>query len=295
MLPLPNDPTDSIRLADWLELGALLAKDRNSSFGDLERALRRAALQEIQADEEIERKIAEVADELNRRSIAAASGYPFNFEGSVVSIRKGSRQATPYLFCLCLSYFGDRRQAGLQIAPRRLFEEISSTAAGNYVSGRAVRFGWPRKTISNDFKKAVTSLCSRDYIGEGLQFREQPTFSAKDSRLDVVAWRNSPDELPGKLLLFGACSSGNDWRDKLYELNPVSFCNKWMAEQPISFVKAFFVPHRLELQRWGHYGLDAGIIFDRCRIAFWSVNGTNKADYSEYLQWVRSALKAARL
>ena len=289
MLPLPKDPTNRVRLADWIELGANLASNHSSSYGDLERALRRMALQELQTDEEIERKIAEVADELGRRSIAAGSAYPYAVDSSVISAKRRSRQSIPYVFCLCLSYFGDRSQSSSHIRPRRLFEDLSTVAAGNYLSGSGIRFGWPRKVISKAFREAVTSLCL-SYIGEGLQFREQPTLSSKDSRLDVVAWRDSPDRLPGKLLLFGACSSGHDWRNKLYELNPDSFCKKWMAEQPASFVKAFFVPHMLEQLSWKHHSWDAGIIFDRCRIAFWAVNGTNRIDYSPYAQWAQFVL-----
>jgi hypothetical protein len=283
-------------LADWLELGALLAKDRNSSYGDLERVLRRSALAELQTDEEIERKIAEVADELNQRSQSAADAYPFRIDGSVIGVRPRIRSLEPYLFCLCLSYFGDRRRPGDTIFPRRLFEDLSSAAAGNYLSGAAIRFGSPRsKGIPRAFSKAVTALCM-EHIGEGQSFREQPVLKAKDGGLDVVAWRDSPDRLPGKLLLFGACASGDDWDDdKLGQLNPDSFCKEWLAVLPVSLIKAFFIPHRIEPIRWNHVSWKAGIIFDRCRIAFWAMNGYNRIDYSEYKAWTQSVLRSARI
>jgi hypothetical protein len=138
----------------------------------------------------------------------------------------------------------------------------------------------------------VTALCI-EHIGEGQTFREQPVGSTKDSHLDVVAWRDSPDRLPGKLLLFGACASGSDWHEKVFELNPDSFCQKWMAEQPVSFVKAFFIPHRIHLKDWKHHSWDGGIIFDRCRIAFWAMNGHNRIDYPEYQLWTKSVLGSA--
>lgn len=294
MLPFPKQPTDAIQLADWLELGALIARDRNSSYGDLERTLRRSALAELQTDGEIEQKLAEVADELNRRSQSAAEAYPFRIEGSVIGVRRRLLRLEPYVFCLCLSYFGDKRRPGQTTFPRRLFEGLSSIAAGNYLAGAAIRFASPRSTgISKAFREAVTALC-KEHIGEGQTFRIQPVGSAKDSRLDVVAWRDSPDRLPGKLLLFGACASGSDWHEKVFELNPVSFCNKWMAEQPVAFVKAFFVPHRIHLQDWKHHSWDAGITFDRCRIAFWAMNGDNRIDYSEYKAWTQSVLRSAQ-
>ncbi len=291
MLPTPDEPTNSLQLADWLELEALIAKDRNSSFGDLERFLRRLGLFESRTDEDIERKIAEVADELSRRIVAAGSAYPFSMHGSVLLARSRRPKYSPYIFCLCLSYLGRGRRQLEMISARRLFEELSSAAAGNYVKGKAVRFAWPRKNISKAFKEAVNDLCSRKNIGEGLGFRQQTVSSSKDSRLDVVAWRDFPDGLPGKLLMFGACSSGGNWQSKINELNPDSFCKKWMSEQPISLVKAFFVPHRLEEPCWKHHSLDAGIIFDRCRIAFWATNGTNTIGHSEIRDWAKSILR----
>jgi len=291
MLPILNEPTNAIRLGDWLELEALVAKDRNSSYGDLERVLRRLDVFELRTDEDIECKIAEVADELRRRAYAAGSAYPFIIDGSVISAQAYRRKFFPYLFCLCLSYFGDQRKANKRIFAQRLFEDLSSIAAGNYVSGEAIRFAWPRRGISRSFESAVNHFCA-ECIGEGQGFRQQPILCSKDSRLDVVAWRDFPDKLPGKLLLFGACSSGNDWIEKLCELNPDSFCRKWMAEQPISLVRAFFVPHRIDHLRWKHRSWDAGIIFDRCRIAFWAANGPNAIDHTEFFGWIKSVLRA---
>ena len=294
MLSLPREPTDPLRLADWLELVALSSPGRNSSYGDLERALNRAALHELDSDELIEHKLSQVDDELQRRVGSAGSAYPFNVDHSVVSAQRRRRRFVPYLFCLCLSYFGDRRRPGDPTFPRRLFEDLCTVAAANYVGGAAIKFGWPRRGVSRAFRDAIDELCTT-YIREGECFREQPTLYSKDNRVDVVAWRDSPDRLPGKLLLFGACASGRDWNDKLTELNPDSFCKKWMSESPVSpMVKAFFVPHRIDHLRWKHANWDAGVVFDRCRIAFWSLSGRNRISHLEYLKWTEVTVKATQ-
>ena len=64
MLELPDDPTNPLKLADWLELTAMLSGDGNASRGDLERVLRRASLYETSDDYLIERKALEVFYEL---------------------------------------------------------------------------------------------------------------------------------------------------------------------------------------------------------------------------------------
>ena len=106
MLSLPKkNPTDTIQLADWLEIYALISGDRNSSRGDLESALRTASLFEPEGDEAIQRKILEVFQELDDRTRSAAEAYPFILNGGVLSLRGKWEEFPAYVFCLCLSYF----------------------------------------------------------------------------------------------------------------------------------------------------------------------------------------------
>ena len=46
MLPIPPPATDPFILADWLELQAVLADDKNASFSELRRALGRMGIPE---------------------------------------------------------------------------------------------------------------------------------------------------------------------------------------------------------------------------------------------------------
>ncbi len=99
MLPLPESPTDRVELADWLEIHALVSPDGNSSRGDLERALRTAALFETNEYEAIERKCLEVFAELEDRTKAAREAYPFKIDGSLLKIIDW-REYPVYVFCL---------------------------------------------------------------------------------------------------------------------------------------------------------------------------------------------------
>ncbi len=87
MLPLPRDPRDPLKLADWLELYALVSGDRNSSYGDLVTALKAASIinpREITADE----LPTIVFEELAHREKAAIDAYPFEVVGGVVRCKK---------------------------------------------------------------------------------------------------------------------------------------------------------------------------------------------------------------
>jgi hypothetical protein len=297
MLRLPLPATDELQLADWLELHVLASPDRNSSYVDLERTLRREGIIPDDDDESMERQLQDVSVELERRAIAAGRAYPFALTERSVVLKDTVDRYVPYIFCLCLSFFADQ-VSNRRPYPRRMFEYLSCEAARNFVGGEVIRFGFPRQPqdLPPEFDLAVDELCKR--IKEGTQFRKRRTSSSKDDGLDVIAWRDFPDQADGKLLLVGNCASGKDWNVKLTELNPSGFCEKWMFETPVSIraglVKAFFVPRRIKLSNWKDTSRDAGVIFDRCRIAYWASAKDELESKQEYLKWIQRALARAR-
>lgn len=294
MLSLPHPLTDDLRLADWLELMAVLSADKNSSTGDLERILKRSALFETAESETIERKCLAVFRELEGRAIAAGDGYPFSLGLSGGLQMKADWNAFPsYMLCLCLSFWKWKQPKGAKIYPRRLFENISRVAATNYLGGEGVRFASPRTTLSKSFPKAVDELCAG--VGEGKGFYQQKTGAAKDDTLDVVAWKSFPDGHFGKLILFGQCASGATQDSKRSELQPIEFCDQWFIRAPtVGLIKAFFIPHRLARDEWEQTTRKAGIVFDRCRLARWAHGHEDEADKPGCLDWCSAQLKAAQ-
>jgi hypothetical protein len=288
MLPFPNRPTDELELADWCELNALLAEDRLFSFGDLERTLNRAAL--FGSQEEIEEKMAEVAFELEARAVAAGDGYAYTFDGYNVELRADEGAYYPYLFCLCLSYFGWEQPAGAGVFPARMFERLSSLVAQRFVQGEAIRFAAPRDgDVPAEFREAIDYICQR--VGEGMGLRPTGEPVGQDDKLDIVAWRDFPDSLPGKLLLFGQCAAGANWEEKISDLQPRDFCDAWMVQAPSSnLLKALFIPHRIESDRWRLRTIKAKLIFDRCRIASLAHRPDGLPSPESYMEWCRARL-----
>src|SRR5437867_431865 len=142
MLPLPPFSIDRIKLADWIELSALLSPDGNESSGDLERALKRASVLEGEGEDAIQRNILDVFCELEARSKAAREAYPFIINGSLLETKAEWKEYPAYVFCLCLSYFG-HKQTKSKGQPQRWFEHLSRDAAQHYLGGEALRFGSP--------------------------------------------------------------------------------------------------------------------------------------------------------
>lgn len=291
MLVLPDSPTAALPLADWLELQAILSPDGNSSRGDLESALRSLSAFEGNNNDAVEQKIMEVFNEVESRSRAADRAYPFTLDygrNGVIELKSQWTDFPAYTFCLCLSYFGWDPHATRDINPPKLFEHVSCLAARQYLHGEAIGFGSPRKQLPSSFASAVEQLCQ--LIGEGEGYSQYPTLNRQDDTLDLVAWKDFADRLPGKLLMFGQCAAGKDWEKKLPELQPDVFVKLWMRRSPVSpIMRSFFVPHRADDQDWWRlYSAKGGIFFDRCRVAFWAHDAQD--DLAQQVAWTSALL-----
>jgi len=279
--PSATDPVEL--LADWLEIRALCAEDGNSSIEDLVRVIRRSASTEGMADgadrdqgSEQSQAVAQDAfvEVEDRRQACGGEGgsYPFELGKSYIQRRDGYTE-TAYVFQLILTYSGPLRGPRKRREERAevIFEDICTEAAQSYFGGRAsggraLAMGFPRKTHTN-FSKAVTAMCTD--LGEGGGCCElRPGARPADAKLDIVAWRDFCDRRAGKLIGFGQCAAGKDWKDKLSELDEEAFRKKWLREQPaVDPVRMFFLPRRIGRAEWRETAIDAGVLFDRCRIS----------------------------
>jgi len=299
MLALPTPATNVVRLADWVELCAVISPDHNYSIGDLERALKSSGVLKPTEDSEqdpeagveaVPEICTEVYRELETRTVGAGPAYPFQLQpAGVLELAVNIEEFSPYMFCLCLSYWPVARVRGMRVFPDRLFERLSAEAARNYIGGESVRFAFPRDELPPGFGRALEVVCAR--LGEG-RVRER-TGRPGDAKLDVVAWRHFPDKSPGKLVLFGQCASGADWEGKLGELQPDAFCGSWLSVAPASkIVKAFFIPHRMDRDDWEDATRQGGLVFERCRLSYWVNNGGFHGDPVPFVGWYRQRLRA---
>jgi hypothetical protein len=282
MLPLPTDNSDPIVLADWIELSAIQAADKNISANDLKKAL---GLMLTENDDLVQQTMLE----LEYRVIAAATAYPFELEkSSLVRAKANWKEYAAYLFCLCLSYFGWKIVKNAPINPWYLFEDLSLLAATQYCRGEVFRLGtrWATKTDKASFGKAVGELAIK--LGEGQGFKPTKVLRPQDDSVDLVAWFDMPDGQPGKMVIFAQCASGANWPKKVTELQPDTFWKQWFLESQISpLLKSFFTPYRIPSgEKWISEVRKAGILFDRCRVAYWAHCNSKlvNAD-ARYLTW----------
>jgi hypothetical protein len=296
MLSIPAPATDPLVLADWLEVRALLADDQNASFSDLRRELARMGISED--EEEIDEAIAEerfaedAFSELEDRMMACGEGYPFDIDNSVLQAKKDLSPYWAYVFCLFLSYRGASR-GKTEKQPTLLFEDVAAIAAKKYISGESINFGFPRRILPKNFTDALSNVCG--LLGEGCGPRQRPSSRhAKDAQLDLIAWRSFPDRRQAKMILFGQCAAGANWEGKLSELQPRNFIDLYLLEAPaVDPLRCFFTPFRLRRQDWYEKAKQAGILFDRCRISYFTHGHEPPPHLTQWNDMARKEIKGS--
>jgi hypothetical protein len=347
--PSQNDPRSAI--ADWLELVTLFDSKGTSTkavllqiMDVLEDDAAFNALADPETGESLDESIVEerrtqfvdiAFEELEYRQSTLGESYPFTVDSRRVRLSRRDESIfehpgrVVYLFCLLASAIREKRfveplelkDAGSRIPD--IFQLCACLAAGGYLRGEVSSFGFPRAAKTN-FLDALRKTYTRFGAGKIRETEEIPDgwpADLKDGGVDVVAWLNHPDRMPGKLYLLGQTASGLNWSGK-----PVAHCvpsfHSWFTNQPAQFFSpAIFIPftchHALNEPRRGPF-LEAlkqcvwyqertfGIMFDRLRVAHFAdvcmsldersremIDGTDRL--SEVQAWVRSTCEIAGL
>jgi hypothetical protein len=344
--PNPSDTRSS--LADWMELLTL-----GSSRGRATKAALTAVLDiaedEAAASPSVDDETGDILDEailegernqivsatfeeLEYRAAKLGSAYPFSVDGSrLILERIDDNPVTQpghvvYLFCLLASAIRETKlqpRTDVEGAERSIadaFQICACLAAGGYVSGEVTSFGFPRST-GNGFLPALRQAYERFGIGQvRAKIPDGLPESLKDGGIDVIAWRDHPDGMPGKIYLLGQCASGKNWRSKSVVEYICQLHGSWFTEVPATYsLPAMFIPftfHRdLDEDRSGpfltavrnrywHDEKRFGIIFDRIRITHFAHtcmtadnDVRNRIDGSERFEqvrtWVANALRLA--
>lgn len=301
---LPSFTASAEEHADWLEWSALSASDQRVSWSDHLRDLGiagddHAGTDEVNPAQEYESKLDEIVLELTARTRASSKAYPFDVEDQGLRYMSEMRGGV-YLFLLLLTLLG--KDAASAVAPGdQLFEDLAAQALSSYLSSdmasaKVNSFGFPRRLEPGGFEPALTKLCLDLREGRGCKGSPR-TSQLKDAKLDIVAWLPFPDRRAGQLIMFAQCSTGSNWFEKIHELRPREWCQLWMMEVPhVEPIGSFFVPRRIEPERWEEAGRYGGILFDRCRISALSSAlpgqlGSTISDWAE--EAVRQAMEAA--
>ena len=293
----PSAAADDHELADFVELvawrdGSMSAVDLTRFLGRLDEADHSDGVQE---DDGVDFLAESVFAELERRAEACAHGYPFSIGNDGQSARfigdgVGDAQRATYTFLLLatrLNMNADRVHVGID--GTALFEELAAESARSYLGARSKSVVFGAAAQDAGFEERVEDVCTRIGEGDGFSDRGGSGRRQKDGKLDVVAWTPFSDGLPGKLIVFGQCKTGTHYKDQLAQLQPDVFCRKWFLSQPAVLpVRAFFVSEALPRSRWRNTAMDAGLLFDRCRIVDF-IDGASDDVLNRAQAWTEAA------
>ena len=282
-IAFPSATSGPCKLADWLELQALVADDKNASIQDLATGLRiGGSLDALDEDmdtlvdrrgEPSQQLASDTFYEIEHRMVAAGRGYPFEVGEQYIQLKSVYITTSTYIFQLLLSIFGANAGKEIGEKPERDFESISLEAVRSYFGHNRYdgyySFGFPRETDAKSFKEAINELCCQLGEGGGAKDRLRTEFQ-KDAHLDLVVWHGFPDRRPGQLVGFGQCTVGKEWKDKLTDLpDTSSWCHLWIRDSlTVPPVRMFFMPHRPSEDEWEESAAYGGVLFERCRISY---------------------------
>ena len=139
------------------------------------------------------------------------------------------------------------------------------------------------------FGNKVNLPCKK--IGEGARFRNLNggPVQARDAGLDIVGWIPFGDRTPGQLIVFGQCKTGTDWRNHTSDLDPARFNKLWM-EEPFLVDPVRFVSESVDRSNWKRSGIEAGVLFDRCRLVQYC-GGLSETLLSRIRKWTTAAAR----
>jgi hypothetical protein len=260
MFSLPDRTAHPTKFADYLELSAICSLSRYCAVKKVLTGFSFEDDEEVEdwadEDSEMESLVASVQEVIAKRMAVIGAAYPFRIDDSGFRLEfSGVIDDTTclYLFPLILSHSADRTIISEEEAPeltnevRNWFQSLSTIAAGGFVEGTAVSFGWPRPD-KTAFAEALKATYAR--FGEGKPL-EKPRPAApkriKDGGIDIIAWKQSIDGLAGKTYLLGQVASGANWREKSVKQDAKLFHKFWFSQSPASEHKSsMFMPFALE-------------------------------------------------
>lgn len=299
---VPSARAPEHELADFAEL--VCWKHRSTSqtamSSDLNRLEENDYYEGVPEEEEIPQFVQTAYAEIERRRRACGGGYPYAIDEQgytlTMEVEESNHRHVIYRYLLLatrLNMSRDHVHAGIDGA--LLFEDLAADTAREYLGARAESLVFGTSSGSSDFQGKIDDLCHRLKEGEGFRNRDEAPPTERDGKLDVVAWKHFSDNKPGKLIAFGQCKTGTDYKDMVAHLRPDAFCDKWLHSSPaVTPVRMFFVAEALSRLHWYSIARDAGLLFDRCRIVDFCEGLTDHV-FAKVTAWTEAAAAATAL
>ena len=298
----PSAHASEHELADYAEL--ICWRQGSTSSTALSRLLGRLEDNDysdgVPEEETTDTDVEESYTEIEQRVIACRDGYPFKImkPGYTLQANQEGENHKHLIYkylLLATRLHMDNNRCHADIDGALLLEELAAEVAREYLGVRAESLVFGTAAGETGFREKIDELCKQMKEGSGFVSRVRTPPREQDGKLDVVGWKHFTDDLPGKLIVFGQCKTGTNYKSTLTQLQPDSFCRKWLQSPlVITPVRMFFVSEALPRGDWYNVSSDAGLLFDRCRIVDFCDNIST--DVLEKVRaWTAAASEATEL
>ena len=297
--PSPRAPEHE--LADFAEL--ICWQQGNTSMTALSQSLGRLDENDysdgVPEEEDTSNDVEGAFSEIEKRAEACRGGYPFKIDDignslhTARNIDSSKHIIYRYLLLATRMNMNDNR-VHADTDGTLLFEKLASETSREYLGDRAESIVFGTADGASDFMGKVDDLCRK--LREGGKSRNSDgSRRQKDAKLDVVAWKPFTDQREGKLIAFGQCKTGTNWKGQVTQLQPDAFCSNWFESQPaLTPIRMFFISEALSSVGWRNNAVNAGLLFDRCRIVDFSSEVSEQL-LDQIAVWTDAAAKATGL
>lgn len=298
--PSPRAPAHE--LADFAEL--MCWKNRGTSTTAIGAALGRLEENDysggVPEEEETPNRVAEAYLEIERRREWCRGGYPYVTSGDGYTLAmdadESNRRDIVYRYLLLATRLNRANcRVHANIDGALLLEELAADVAREYLGDRAESLVFGTSSEIGSFTDKVNDLCRKLKEGGIFVSHTQAPLTSNDGKLDVVVWKGFTDQASGKIIAFGQCKTGTNYRDSVSQLQPDSFCRKWLQPPPaVTPIRMFFAAEALSRLNWYNDVSDAGLLFDRCRIVDFCDSVTEEV-LAKVRAWTEAAAMATTL
>ena len=304
-------------LVDWIEFQALFNEFQTYKIPNLRtlnEELEDGVDDEIDVQDNLDEELVQrVYEEINLRTQSLGGAYPFtldreNYELCAIETDEITLGGWIYLYCLILSHAKAdsvlKKSLGLTGNDlRRKPMQVAATYAAAAEMGNAISFGFPRPN-NTGIIDAIDHAFGQT-IGEGVALSEPKDgylVSSKDAGIDIIAWKNSVDNLPGKLLMYGQVASGYNWEDKSVKNDIDQFKCTFFSDPPQSpEISSIFIPfcippnsHGTLKNRLNGLAAKFGIVYYRYRLPRlaedgWMIGQTAQEGFEKFIDHIEDS------
>jgi hypothetical protein len=268
MIAFPDLPTRSTvdekseLIADWCEI-VVLVEDRIIKRGDLAHDIPWGtdAVNMMERDAALEESVWSL---LRRRRAKLGSSWPFQFNGFRLAGRRnyvGPARAV-YTFMLLLS-----RNDLVKPSDRNVFEYMCVEIISNSTGSQGYRIGFPAlRGEPTSFQGRISAYTTAARMAK-FEIGHDVLPDDNDLGLDGVFWQPFVDRRSGAPHAWLQCATGRDWVNKTQDIHFGVISNHIKPAAGVIRMMAIpFIALPPE-SKWQRYATEAGIIFDRTRLA----------------------------